>query len=71
MANLIVLDETSADLCTFNTPFGRYRFNRMPFGISCISDAAQEMIERNFGDIVGVIAIHDDIIIGGRNDRRT
>ena len=63
----IKLDEASADLCTFNTPFGRYRFNRMPFGISCASDAALIMIEKHFGDIDGVLAIHDDLIISASN----
>ena len=29
----VKLDEESAHLCTFNSPFGRYRFKRMPFGI--------------------------------------
>ena len=28
------LDEASTRLCTFNTPFGRYRFLRLPFGIN-------------------------------------
>ena len=28
------LTEKSSFLCTFNSPFGRYRFKRMPFGIS-------------------------------------
>lgn len=60
----ITLDEPSSLLCTFNTPFGRYKFNRLPFGISCASDASQAMIEKHFGDIEGVIAIHDDLIIG-------
>jgi hypothetical protein len=27
------LDDESSRLCTFNTPFGRYRFTRMPIGI--------------------------------------
>ena len=29
----VELDEESSKLCTFNTPFGRYRFTRLPFGI--------------------------------------
>ncbi|CAB4020914.1 Hypothetical predicted protein [Paramuricea clavata] len=28
------LDNESSDLCTFNTQFGRYRYLRLPFGIS-------------------------------------
>ena len=59
----IQLDDASSELCTFNTPFGRYLFNRLPFGLACASDAAQAMVEKHFGDIDGVLAIHDDIII--------
>nr|XP_012565415.1 uncharacterized protein K02A2.6-like [Hydra vulgaris] len=62
------LDEPSSELCTFNTPYGRYKFNLMPFAISCASDAAQEMIELNFGDIPNVLAIHDDLIIAAKTD---
>ena len=29
----VKLDEESSLLCTFSTPFGRYRFTRLPFGI--------------------------------------
>ena len=60
----IVLDGESSLLCTFNTPFGRHKFNRLPFGISCASDAAQHMVEKYFGDIYGVTAIHVDLIVG-------
>lgn len=28
------LDDERSHLCTFSTPYGRYRFKRMPFGIS-------------------------------------
>lgn len=28
------LDDESADLTTFMTPFGRYRWNRVPFGLN-------------------------------------
>ena len=32
------LDEASTRLCTFNTPFGRYRFLRLPFGINSATE---------------------------------
>ena len=36
------LTEESSFLCTFNSPFGRFRFKRMPFGISCAGEVAQK-----------------------------
>ena len=51
------------ELCTFNTPYGRYNFHGLPFGICCASDAAQTMVEKVFGDIPEVLVIHDDLII--------
>jgi hypothetical protein len=30
----VCLDAESSKLCTFNTPFGRYKFLRLPFGIN-------------------------------------
>lgn len=62
------LTENSSFLCTFNSPVGRYRFKRMPFGISCASEVAQKMVEKHFGDIQGALPIYDDIIIAGRNE---
>ena len=47
----IELDQPSSLLCTFNTPFSRHKFNRLPFGISCASDTSQSVIERHFGGI--------------------
>ena len=61
------LTEESSFLCVFNSPFGRYRFKRMPFGISCASEVAQKMVEKHFGDISGALPIFDDIIIGGKD----
>ena len=63
------LTEESSFLCTFNSPFGRYRFKRMPFGISCASEMAQKMVEKHFGDISGALPFVDDIIIGGKNEQ--
>ena len=37
------LDEDSSNLCTITTPFGLYRYRRLPMGISCSPDISQEM----------------------------
>ena len=34
----VELDEQSSLLYTFNTPFGRYHFTRMPFGLKSASE---------------------------------
>ena len=62
------LDEESSYLCTFNTPFGRYRFKRMPFGISSAPEVFQKKNEALFGDIDGVEIIFDDIIVAAESE---
>lgn len=59
----IKLDDESADLCTFNTPWGRYQFTRLPFGIKSASEVFQRINTESFGDIAGVHIIADDMII--------
>ena len=56
----VELDTPSSYLCTFQTPFGRYRYRRMPFGISSASEVFQRKNIQTFGDIQGVHMIHDD-----------
>lgn len=62
----IVLDEESQKLCTFATPFGNYRFLRMPFGIKSGPKVFQKMNYQNFGDIKNVFAYMDDILVTGK-----
>ncbi len=59
----IKLYEESADLCAFNTPWGRYRFHRMPYGIKSTSKVFQCLNSDSFGDIEGVFMVADDMII--------
>ncbi|MES9901692.1 MAG: RNase H-like domain-containing protein, partial [Sedimenticola sp.] len=64
----IQLDEESSMLCTFNTPLGRYRYTRLPFGISSASEVFQKRNQQTFGDIEGIQIISDDMIIAGKNE---
>ena len=61
----IKLDDKSADLTTFNTTFGRYRFNRLPMGVKCAQDEFQRMVDETFGDIPNTVGIADDLIVFG------
>ena len=63
----VQLDEESSLLCTFNTPFGRYRFTRMPFGIKSASEVFQKKNEEAFSGIPGIHIVADDIIIAAVN----
>lgn len=63
------LDDPSPHLCTFNTPFGRYRFKRMPFGINSAAEVFQKKNEALFGDIDGVEVIFGDIIVAARDEK--
>ena len=59
------LDEQSSFLTTFNSPYGRYRFKRMPFGLKMSQDIFQARIDRLVEGLAGVVAIADDIVIFG------
>ena len=62
------LDDESSYLTTFNTPFGRYRFRRMPFGISSASEILQKQAYKTFGDITGVYCLSDDTLVAADSD---
>ena len=64
----VKLDEASSKLCTFNTPYGRYRFTRLPFGIKSAPEVFQQCMSELFEDIEGVKAIVDDLLIWGKDD---
>ena len=63
----VQLHEDSSDLCTFNTPEGRYKFLRMPYGIKSAPEVFQRRNIENFGDIENVQVIFDDIIVSGKS----
>ena len=59
------LAEDSKELTTFITPFGRYCFNRLPFGISSAPEIFSQMVAELLCGIEGVIVHMDDILIHG------
>lgn len=62
----IPLDDESSRLTTFNTPFGRYRFLRMPFGIHSAQEVFHKRVNHLFEDLEGIETDIDDILIWGR-----
>ena len=64
----IELDPESAKLCTYNTPFGRYMFKCLPYGLTCSQDIFQRIMPEMLEDIEGVEVLVDDILIWGEND---
>ena len=64
----VKLDEASSKLCIFNTPFGRYRFTRLPFGIKSAPEVFQNHMSELFADVEGVKVIVDDLLVWGKDD---
>ena len=60
--------EESSKLCAFNTPCGRYRFTRLPFGIKSAPEVFQNCMYDLFADLEGVKVIVDDLLIWGKDD---
>ena len=62
----IKLTEESSKLTTMHTPWGRYRWTRLPFGISSAPEEFQRRIHDVLCGLEGVVNIADDIIVIGR-----
>lgn len=57
------LTDRAKELCTINTPFGLYSWNRAPMGLRISPAFAQAAIERVLRDIPNVVAYIDDIAV--------
>ncbi|XP_022784459.1 uncharacterized protein K02A2.6-like [Stylophora pistillata] len=62
------LDHPSSLLTTFATPFGRYRWCRLPFGLTVSSEIFQKRLHQALEGLQGVRCIADDVLIWGRTD---
>ena len=59
----IRLSESSSDMTTIITEFGKFRYKRLPMGVSCSPDIFQAKIYDLLGDIEGTRAYIDDVLI--------
>ena len=66
----IGLSARSARLCCFHTPFGRYIWNRLPYGVKCSSEIWQRMMHELIMGLEGVEVIADDFVVFGRGNTR-
>ena len=57
----IVLDQESSLLMTFNSPFGRYHFLQLPFGLVCSQDIFQKKMDQILEECQRCIRITDGI----------
>ena len=64
----IKLNESSSYLTTFWTPFGRYRWLRMPFGIAPAPEIFQMKMQHILQGLKGIEIMADDIVIYGCGD---
>ena len=64
----IELDEVSSFLTCFWTPFGRYRWLRMPFGISSAPEEYQRRQHEVIAGLKRVECIADDLLVCGSGD---
>ena len=63
----IPLSPESIPLTTFITPFGRYCFHRLPFGITSAPEHFQRRMSEVLGDLEGVVCMMDDVLVHGRS----
>ena len=64
----IHLDEASQEITTFRTPFGRYCYRRLPFGLCVSQDLFQQAMDRIRARAPGCVGIADDVVVYGRDN---
>lgn len=63
----IPLDKASAKLTTIITPFGRFMYNRLPFGLNCAPEYFSMKFSQLFEDFDNVVIHMDDVLLYTKN----
>ena len=63
----IPLSKRSQLLTTFITPFGRFAYQRLPFGITSGPELFQREMQNTLEGLGGVVCLMDDIVVYGQN----
>ena len=61
------LAKESHPLTAFITPFGRYQFNTLPFGITSAPELFQKRMNTLLSDLKGVLCLMDDVLVYGKD----
>ena len=64
----IPLSPESHQLTTFITPFGRYHFNKLPFGISSAPELFQRRMSAILEGVEGVVCLIDELLVIGKDE---
>ena len=62
----IHLNKESALLTTFISPFGRFCFNRLPFGITSAPKYFQKCMSEILSGLEGIVCMMDDVLVHGK-----
>ena len=65
----IKLDPESSKLSCFNSPFGRFIYHRLPFGLNMAPEAYHMKTHQLFESVEGVNTMMDDIIVWGSTSK--
>ena len=65
----IVLNYESSLFMIFKTPWGRFRFDHLPWSLACAQDIFQWMMDQILTHCDGVSSIADDVVVHGKDDK--
>jgi len=68
---MLKLDDESSKLTIFETHMGRYKWLRMPYGLSICPEVFQARMHEALAGLNGVHCIADDVLITGLGDTVT